>query len=405
MGGDNIIIPNIMVIHEGDKMKVKSLEIKGIGGIGRLSLKFSEGLNVICGANGIGKTTILNVIADVFSNSTRTVRRNASIKEGSYSIYFEKPDMNVNEVIKGFTPTEYQNGRGELREGKQLLNFSTLRDIKYNRLDGIPGDHIRTKYELGEMAVSGISAQDLKGWFANRYVFSLQKQGFSEVMRKNIELATQIFGITDDTVKFEYVDPHSLDILLRTPKGTIFFEYLSSGYKTCIYIILGILKEIEYRGFQPEISYDEFDGIVLIDEIDLHLHPSWQAKLIRALKEIFPKTQFIVTTHSPSILQSLEKDEIIALDIDEEGITFVKELDLGEYGLRGWTLEEILQDVMGMPSTTSELYQSTIEEFDKAMDEENGSKIMEQYEILKKMLHPKNPLQKLLKLQVAEWEE
>ena len=51
----------------------------------------------------------------------------------------------------------------------------------------------------------------------------------------------------------------------------------------------------------------------LLMKIDLHLHPTWQAGLVEALKTIFPRVQFILTTHSPSILQILEKDEIIAL--------------------------------------------------------------------------------------------
>lgn len=405
MGGDNIIIPNITVIHEGDKMKVKSLDIKGIGGIKELSLKFNDGLNVICGANGIGKTTVLNVIADSFSIASRTVRRNALTQEGKYTINFDDSKYNTQEIIKTFAPSEFPGRIGVVLPGKYLLNFSTLREIQYLKLDGIPRDNIRSDHDAGYMAVSGIQANDLKGWFANRYVFSLQDQGFTEAMKRNLGIAIQIFSLIDKDVKFEYVDPRTLDIMINTSKGTVYFEYLSSGYKTCIYIILGILKELDYRFPDAQIAFDDFDGIILIDEVDLHLHPTWQVQLINSLKIIFAKAQIIATTHSPSILQSLEKDEIIALAQDEEGNTFVKELDLGEYGLQGWTLEEILQDVMGMPSTTSELYENTINEFDKAMDEEDGVKIMEQYEILKKMLHPKNPLQKLLKLQVAEWEE
>ena len=90
---------------------------------------------------------------------------------------------------------------------------------------------------------------------------------------------------------------------------------------------------------------------------------------------------------------------------DEEGQTCLKELELGKYGLQGWTLEEILKYVMDMPSTTSPFYRQTLKDFDEAMNNEDGAVILEKYRLLKEMLHPNNPLQKLLSIQVAEWEE
>lgn len=214
-----------------------------------------------------------------------------------------------------------------------------------------------------------------------------------------------MFGALDETVKFETVSAKSFDIMLSTLQGKIYFEYLSAGYKNCIYIIMGIMKEIEYRFIDKPVKIGDFDGCILIDEIEEHLHPSWQAKLVKALKEIFPKCQFIVSTHSPGILQSVEKDEIIPLYLDENNETRVKELSLGEYGLQGWTLEEILKDVMDMPSTTSDLYQNTIKAFDEAMDNENIEEIKRNYEILDKMLHPTSTLRKLLQIQMAGLEE
>lgn len=73
--------------------------------------------------------------------------------------------------------------------------------------------------------------------------------------------------------------------------------------------------------------------------------------------------------------------------------------------LQGWTLEEILKDVMEMPTTTSKIYQETLSKFDQAMNGEDRDEILRQYEILKKMLHPDSTLRKLLAIQVAEWEE
>jgi predicted ATP-binding protein involved in virulence len=59
-------------------------------------------------------------------------------------------------------------------------------------------------------------------------------------------------------------------------------------------------------------------GVVLIDEIDQHLHPRWQRRIVGDLKRVFPNIQFIATTHSPFIVQSLDIDEVISLGIQNE---------------------------------------------------------------------------------------
>ncbi|MDL0295845.1 AAA family ATPase, partial [Clostridioides difficile] len=156
-----------------------------------------------------------------------------------------------------------------------------------------------------------------------------------------------------------------------------------------------------YRFTKPYIEVKDFDGVILIDELDLHLHPEWQVKIVNALKVLLPKAQIIATTHSPNMIQTLSPDEIIPLTMDENGNVRKKDLELGEYGLQGWTIEEILTDVMGMKTTSSELYLDTMKKFDRAMDKENVDEIKKYYDILMKMLHPNSTLRTILKIQVA----
>ncbi|MDD3253812.1 MAG: AAA family ATPase [Lachnospiraceae bacterium] len=392
---------SILVLDGGKKLKLEKLDINGIGGIKQLSLTFNPGLNVICGENGVGKTTVLNIIADAFSYTNRAIKRNVAVEKGTYTAKFDVKA--VNEEVTDFDPEDHSGMRNNYRDAMYLMNLRVNRDIKYCKLNAVPSDTQRPDYQLGQQATAGLSSDEIKGWFVNRCLYSRQERGFTEVMRKNLEMAQKSFGMLDEKTLFDYIDPRSNDVILKTPKGEIYFEYLSSGYKTCIFIILGILKEIEFRF--KDVLYDTYSGIILIDEVDIHLHPTWQTKLLNALKTIFRNSQIIVTTHSPSILQSIEKEEIIALTLNENGETIIEELNLGEYGLQGWTLEEILQDVMGMPGTTSELYEVTIKAFDKAMDDENIPEIKRNYEILDKMLHPDSTLRKLLQIQMAGMEE
>ena len=86
----------------------------------------------------------------------------------------------------------------------------------------------------------------------------------------------------------------------------------------------------------------DIHAIVLIDEIDLHLHPSLQRALIPRLRKAFPKVQWIVTTHSPLVLANFDVNEIIALDRDSEGN--IRELDRQ---ILGFTSDEIYEWLMG----------------------------------------------------------
>lgn len=93
---------------------------------------------------------------------------------------------------------------------------------------------------------------------------------------------------------------------------------MSDGYRNMI----GMIADIAYRCIKlnPHLGVNalkETNGLVLIDELDLHLHPSWQKAIVKELTTSFPKIQFVATTHSPFIVQSLAKDQIINLEDQE----------------------------------------------------------------------------------------
>lgn len=99
--------------------------------------------------------------------------------------------------------------------------------------------------------------------------------------------------------------------------------FLSDGLRT----MAAMVAEIAYRcaTLNPHLGIEavkKTKGIVLIDEIDMHLHPKWQQNVVSDLKSAFPNIQFVVTTHSPFIVQSLKADELINLDAvsDEDPI-------------------------------------------------------------------------------------
>lgn len=84
-------------------------------------------------------------------------------------------------------------------------------------------------------------------------------------------------------------------------------EALSSGYQAVLALALDIMSVMR-RGWQDMASAE---GIVLIDEIDAHLHPRWKMRIIQRLREVFPRLQFIATSHEPLTLRGLERDEVV----------------------------------------------------------------------------------------------
>jgi predicted ATP-binding protein involved in virulence len=93
------------------------------------------------------------------------------------------------------------------------------------------------------------------------------------------------------------------------------FSDLSDGFQN----IIRLAADIAYRAIvlNPHLGTQavlETEGVVLIDELDMHLHPTWQKNVIADLKKTFPNIQFIITTHSPFIVQSLKADEVLNLD-------------------------------------------------------------------------------------------
>lgn len=170
-------------------------------------------------------------------------------------------------------------------------------------------------------------------------------------------------------------------VALQTKEGTVVpFTSLSDGYRNVIKIILDIATRMcILNPYQKENALKNTPGIVVIDEIDLSLHPTWQRKIIGILKELFPKIQFICATHSPFIIQSLEEGELITLDRQLES----------EYS--GESIEDIAEDVMGVEMVQysikkRKMYEAAKNYFDalkEAKKPEELEKLRQQMDVLK----------------------
>jgi energy-coupling factor transporter ATP-binding protein EcfA2 len=95
-------------------------------------------------------------------------------------------------------------------------------------------------------------------------------------------------------------------------------KWLSHGYQSSLAWLSDLVGQIVLEA-NGRVEPKRMEGLVLIDEIDLYLHPTWQVGLIAALRETLPNMQFIVTTHSPILLSAFRRDEVVMLDYDDDG--------------------------------------------------------------------------------------
>lgn len=385
-------------------MHIKNIYIKGVGGIEELQLSFNEQMNIICGPNGIGKTTILEIIAHLFSNGgTNILKRNVKAKISTIRVEIDNNgELQTKEIhFDTFVPekpTQIQQALYNLSSG--VISLKAGRIFQYQALQAVNKDQGKETHILWNDAINGINLSDIKNWFVNRYLYSAHEGALTKEQLENLELAKKCFSYLNDGFTFSKVDASSNEIMVSTPSGEIYYEYLSSGFKSIISILFGIIKEIEYRFVDPRIIADDFGGIILIDEIELHLHPEWQEKVIRVLSLAFPKAQFFATTHSPHVIQMAEPNQIIVLE-SQGNKTVQRQVPDSKYGFQGWSIEEVLTDVMGMTDTRTQTFNQLVKEFQTAIDKEDYNEASNIYEQVNLLLHPENTLRKLFKFQLA----
>lgn len=147
------------------------------------------------------------------------------------------------------------------------------------------------------------------------------------------------------------------------------FGALSDGQRDMIAMVGDLaFKAAQLNPHLGEEVLQRTPGIVLIDELDLRLHPRWQRHVVEDLRKLFPEVQFIATTHSPFIVQSLREGELLSLDaqsVPETGNLGVEEISRGLMGVEHPEVSRRYREMVGQAKE----YLLTLEEADKSPDE------------------------------------
>jgi predicted ATP-binding protein involved in virulence len=143
---------------------------------------------------------------------------------------------------------------------------------------------------------------------------------------------------------------------LQTPYGWVSIKDLSLGYRTLIAWMVDFASRM-FDIYSDSLNPLAEPAVVLVDEIDLHLHPRWQRTLMRYLSERFPNTQFIATAHSPLVVQSATDANIVLLRREGDHVV----IDNDPQTIKGWRVDQILtSELFGLESARPPQYEKDI---------------------------------------------
>ena len=141
-------------------------------------------------------------------------------------------------------------------------------------------------------------------------------------------------------LEYSHVDKQSWQVMVQTDDGVVPLDLLSQGTRS-ILGWLGALLQRVYEIYGDREEPENQPALVLVDEIDAHMHPEWQHKLVPLIKSLFPNLQVIATTHSPLVVGNAEPGEIILLRRDTDAPEQIQVRRL-ETSFQGWRADQIL---------------------------------------------------------------
>ena len=339
-------------------MRIEKLSLKNFRGFEELEIDFPEGeggLAVFIGENGSGKTSVLKgifyhqkSIYDILKSISRANSKQKKILAGSLpnsGNKLSKENINIYsnqlslkslwgihegkiEISNSLEKDEPQNYSSESYRigGKPIKNeeneFPAISFYRTNR--GVKSHPSLKALDLSKVEIEESfqlnDSQEINfdyffEWFRNTEDFENEQRLYTNPNYRHFGLSAlrnilQRFlkNYSNPRVKRQPIEK----LVMEKGEGLLSVEQLSHGEKLVFAIIGDIIRRISIT--QPNLENPlDGKGVVLIDEIEQHLHPSWQRTIIPNLRKTFPNIQFIITTHSPQVLSNVPRENVFIL--------------------------------------------------------------------------------------------
>lgn len=407
-------------------MFLKKVIIRNFRAISDVEIEFTPGANLLIGDNGVGKSSVLEAIAVVLFGILRGVKgvpvKNILQDDIRFSID-ERGD--ASSAITYWTPTEVSgimeteertyswkrfrsdedgNTRTKMEDDgvvrwmqKQvnhsesslpLLCFQSDARV-WQKRRGDFGKELKKKLDDRRCGYIGCLdySMDMKGiqaWCLKMEFNAFQKNKKIkeyEAFKKIVANFMKEINELDKTPEIHYST--QLDQLVYEEENDAMpISNLSAGYQSLLWMVMNLAYRLALLNPEKADNLRESEGIVLIDEIDMHLHPKWQWKVVNALENTFPNMQFILATHSPIVISSCKNEQLILID-DNQEIHYLE-------NAFGYSVQDVLNYRQGTTEKPEQIKRLS-EQFAEAIDEDeldNAEEIAEQMEKILGEDHP-----------------
>ena len=366
----------------------KALKLRNFKGIAELELALDESLTLLGGVNGVGKTSVLEALMSAVTQVWHHISRDyptfefqedvvrAGSAETEISLELKLPGESTREMrmkVDGTVPCV---------DGSWLTFPSVFKDFErslplvvyyeQNRVSRPNSDWRSVSVSSSRNRKTSLhttvsSPREFRAWFFEKEA----DEGLETRDRQNLtyvdpelaivrELLKQVDGFTAIRSR-KPPDSGERKLFLEKEGADIPFDSLSSGEQAFFLLAADLARRLMLAS--PDTPVAEAQGIVCIDEIELHLHPAWQKKILKTLMDTFPACQFVVTTHSPQVIGGVEAHHVRLLEPAENGVRTVSQ----PIATKGRDSNYVLEGVLDTPERDDEV-SKLFDEFDRLID-------------------------------------
>lgn len=384
-------------------MRFNSLHISNFRGTRELEIAFEPDVTVIVGRNGAGKTSILDALA-----ITIGLARSQSREPGQRTVNF-RPSAQIVANAADSAKVDMEYEIGDRRSGTAVANILSVRIHHYDSphdllfvhdteaLAKLASTQPRFVYYRQERgfgsggqadtresstdildpdAVQDRSLQqdlraisDLGAWWDQRDAQEARRvrDGESDYRDPQLEAVRDLIARIDSFSGLAFnstASPPGLHFL-KNDGTAVHVSGLSGGERSYIILLADLARRLQV--FAPGKPLDEIPAIVLIDEVELNLHPGWQSEIVPTLTDVFRTCQFVVTTHSPQVLSGVDSAKVRVIEEDVPNWSWKVTVPLST---RGRTSNYLLEGVLGARERYPPI-ERLIGDFNAAIDRED----------------------------------